>query len=62
MLISLKGPFINHEDSKRGRGVPEKTTSVHKGEGGLEAGPHGQNFLLTTTLNAVYMLCTCTVA
>ena len=32
-------------DSERGRGVPEKTMSVHKGEGVLEAGPRGQIFL-----------------
>ena len=36
-----------------GRGVPEKTMSVHKGGEVLEAGPHGQNLSHTTALNAV---------
>ena len=40
---------------RRGRGVPEKTMSVHKGEGVLEVGPRGQNFLYTTALNAVLL-------
>ena len=29
------GSFINHVDSEGGRGVPEKTMSVHKGGGGV---------------------------
>ena len=40
------GASINHVDSKEGRGAPEKTMSVHKGEGVLEAGPHGQFFCI----------------
>ena len=32
---------------RRGRGVSEKTMSVHKGERVLEAGPRGQNILHT---------------
>ena len=51
----IKGSFINHVDSEGGRGVSEKTMSVHKGEGVLEAGPRGQNFSYTTALNAVLL-------
>ena len=41
----------------KGEGVPEKTMSVHKREGVLEAGSRGQNFLYTTALNAVLLRC-----
>ena len=30
-----KGASINHVDNEGGRGVPEKTMSVHKGGGGV---------------------------
>ena len=40
---------------RRGRGVPEKTMSVHKGEVVLEAGPRGQKFSYTAALNAVLL-------
>ena len=41
--------------TEKGERVPEKTMSVHKGEGVLEAGPRGQNFSHTTALNAVLL-------
>ena len=38
-------------------GVLEKTMSVHKGEGVLEAGPHGHFFNIDTTALNVVQLC-----
>ena len=40
-----------------GGGFPEKTMSVHKGEGVLEAGPRGQKFSYTTSLTYSMLYC-----
>ena len=40
---------------RREEGVPEKTMSIHKGEGVLEAGPRGQQILHTKKLACLHL-------
>ena len=56
-IILLKGSFINHVDSKGGRGFLKKPCLSTRGERVLEVGPRGQNFSYTTAPECCMYCC-----